>query len=150
MIKRLFALILVLILIVPVIPGNVSAAADETRVVLEDGSYLIITLTETAARDGTNKGGRKTYNFYASDGTLKWSATLAATFNYTGTTATCTSAVCTTSIKDSAWFEVSKSTTRSGGTATTNLTMGEKVLGITLTTISRTITLTCDKDGNLS
>jgi len=41
-------------------------------------------------------------------------------------------------------------TTRSGGTATTQLRMCQKVLGITVKTINETITLTCDKNGNLS
>ena len=64
----------------------------------------------------------------------------------------------TESIKDNGsteivpyWYEYSNSTTRSGATATTELTMGLKgIFGITVKKYSYTITLTCDKNGNLS
>ncbi len=45
---------------------------------------------------------------------------------------------------------VSKSNRVSGNTGYTYLTMGQKALGVTISKRDYTITLTCDKNGNLS
>lgn len=52
-------------------------------------------------------------------------------------------------VYNSNWYTVSKTTTRSGNTATGVLTMGKKVLGITISQPTYTTTLTCDRNGNL-
>lgn len=147
--RKSFALFLVICLVLCSVP-HASAASDASVYYFEDGSYIIETVELTHARNGNNTSSRTTQSYYSPSGELCWTATLAATFHYTGSSATCTSAVCTTTIYNSSWYEVSKTTTRSGGTATTNLTMGKSVLGIQTQTVSRTITLTCDKDGNIS
>ena len=147
--KRVFSLLLVFCLLLCTLP-RATAASSETIYYLEDGSYIIVTLEQTAARNGSNTSSRTTYSYYSTSNELCWTATLAATFNYTGTSATCTSAICTTKIYNSNWYEISNTTTRSGGTATTNLTMGKSLLGVQIETGSRTITLTCDKNGNIS
>ena len=59
-------------------------------------------------------------------------------------------ASCSVSISDSSWYVVSRTASRSGNTATANLTMGRRALGVTVSTSNYTITLSCDKSGNLS
>jgi hypothetical protein len=45
---------------------------------------------------------------------------------------------------------VSRTASRSGNTATANLTMGHRARGVTVSTSNYTISLSCDKSGNLS
>lgn len=130
------------------------AAADDfstTEIVkFEDGSYLEIITEQIDMRTSYTKSGSKTYNFRNKNNEIEWKAVHSASFTYTGSSATCTSASCTVTTYSNDWYVVSKSTTRSGNTSTTQLTMGEKVLGVTISKPSYTITLSCDANGNLS
>ena len=151
---RFFSLLLACVLIFSAIP-NVAFAAEnspntENIITLEDGSYLEIIIISTDIRASHVKSGSKVLNHRSSEGELNWQAVLSASFTYTGTTSTCTSASCSVTIYDGDWYQVSKSTSRSGNTATTQLTMGQKVLGVTISKPSYTITLSCDANGNLS
>ena len=148
--KRFISFILAVVLIASAVPTFAMAATDEIVITYEDGSYLVVTVNESATRSGTTKTGKKTYSYYDANDNLEWKAVLSATFTYTGSTSTCTNATCTTTVYNSNWYEYSKSTTRNGGTATTNLVMGRKLLGVTVSKFSRTLTLTCDSNGNLS
>lgn len=153
MLKKCFSIALALMLLLGLLPCSVSAAneVENTDVIrFEDGSYIRITIEASSARATNTKNGYKKYVYYDSDDNVEWEAKLSASFTYTGSTSTCTSASCTVTVYDSKWYEVSKSTTRSGNTATTQLTMGRKFLGITVDKPEYTIKLTCDKNGNLS
>lgn len=162
--KKVFCLVLLLCLSLSIFPGA-SASAEIGKSPVEviryaDGSYMIVTVAEgpmTCAPNvaGTNavastKSGSKTYTHFNSSGTQLWSATLTASFSYNGSTASCTSANCSVSISNNAWVVISKSCTRSGNTATANVTMGRQAAGITIQLIPITITLSCDANGNLS
>lgn len=152
--KKVLSALLACLLLISVIPvqayASQEAAENDNIIYFEDGSYLTVTLEESHARASGTKTGYKKYTYKDANGVQQWVAMLTATFTYTGTSSTCTSASCTVTISDSAWYEVSKTTTRSGNTATTELVMGEKFLGITFTKLSYTLTLTCDANGNLS
>lgn len=153
--RRIISLFLCLIITLSILTpfsAHATETADTNKeiIVFEDGSYLEIVTTSISTRASGSKTGYKAYSYVNNSNVLIWKATLTATFTYTGTSSTCTSANCSVSISDSEWYVISNSTTRSGNTATTNLTMGRKVLGITVTKPSYTITLSCDKDGNLS
>lgn len=145
--------------------SGVAASADTGESQVEviryaDGSYMIVTVAErleacAANVAGTNafastKSGSKTYTHYNSTGSQLWSATLTAAFSYNGSTASCTSANCSVSIPNNAWVVISKSCTKSGNTATANVTMGRQAAGISIQTVPITITLSCDANGNLS
>lgn len=162
--KKLMCLVLTLLLVFSSFPFA-KASADEFKnepeiICYEDGSYTIITMEEQLAPvDGctaglkaitSTKNASKTYTHYDSSGSVVWAVTLSASFTFDGTTSTCTAASCSISIYNSAWYTVSSSTSRSGNTATANVTMGRKVLGVTVQTIPITITLSCDANGNLS
>ncbi len=162
--KKKMWLVLALLLAFSAFPFA-EAYADEFKnepeiIYYEDGSYVIITVTEHVSplngfTAGLNvitstKNASKTYTHYDSSGAIVWAATLSAAFTYNGTTSTCTAASCSTSIYSIAWYTVSSSTSRSGNTATANVTMGRKALGVTVQTIPIAITLSCDANGNLS
>lgn len=153
MIKRCFFVIFALFMLIGSLPFNVIATNENevTEVILfEDGSYLEVSIVSTPTRSIYSKNGYKKYVYHDSNDNVSWEAKLSGTFIYTGESATCTTASCTVTVYDNQWYEVSKSTTRSGNAATTQLTMGRKFLGVTVEKPEYTITLTCDKDGNLS
>lgn len=150
---KVFALVLVMAMLTSALPVGALAAENDVRtdvIYYDDGSYLEVTTGETLARTTYGKTGYKKLTYRDGSDNVEWVATLTATFTYNGTTATCTNASCTVDISENAWYVVSEATSRSGSTATTNLTMGEKLLLITIAKYDYTITLTCDKDGNLS
>ena len=150
-----------LVSVFPAIPASAEGKAEPLDVIYyEDGSYTVITIAEdfsSAPRSSARvmntagvKSGSKTFSHYSDGGVLAWAATLSASFQYNGTSATCTAASCSVSISNSAWYLISKSTSQSGNTATAEVSMGRKLLGVTVRTINCTITLSCDANGNLS
>lgn len=147
---RILSLALVFLLLFTAIPAYAGTTEQNHVIYFEDGSYVEISITQLETRATNTKNGYKTYTFYDASDNIEWKAKLSATFTYTGSTSTCTSANCTVTIYESKWYEISNSTTRSGATATTHLTMGKRFLGITTSKPEYTITLTCDKNGNLS
>ena len=154
MTRRIFCFTLAAFLLAAILPFG-TLATDEvsenvSHVYYEDGSYLKITITESMSRASGTKTGSKKYEHLDSNGNLCWTATLRGTFTYTGTSATCTASSCDVSISNSAYYVVSKTVGKSGGSATATLTMGRKLLGITISKDTYDLKLTCDKNGNLS
>lgn len=152
---RTLSVLLVCILLISILPSRVfatepSCIINGNVILFDDGSYIERSTSELSTRTTNTKSGKATYNYRNSEGTLLWQAVLSGTFTYTGTTSTCTGASCSVTIYDSNWYQVSKSTSYSGNTATAQLTMGQKVLGVTISKPSYTLTLSCDANGNLS
>lgn len=94
--------------------------------------------------------GQKSYHHRNSNGDVLWTATVIGTFMFNGTTSSCSSASCSTIIYGSTWSEQSCSAYPSGNTAVGNVTMIRKLLFIVVESVPITITLTCDRNGNLS
>lgn len=153
MIKRIFSIFFALVLLFSALPCNVMATSSDiaTEVIhFDDGSYIEVSIVSSPARSIFSRNGYKKYTYYDSNNNISWEATLSATYIYTGESATCTTTSCAVTVYDNQWYEISKSTARSGNVATMQLTMGRKFLGVTVDKPAYTITLTCDKDGNLS
>lgn len=150
--KRYISVLLVLILLFAVLPVRVEAVqVVETEIeYLPDGGYIETVLLESAVRASGTKTGTKTKRYVDSDGNEEWVIQLQGTFSYNGTSATCTSAICNVTVSANNWYVVSKSASKSGAKASADVTMGMKVLGITVSKSSYQLTLTCDKNGNLS
>ena len=152
--KRFFILVLASFLLLASTIGSVCAAESltdrETVVHYEDGSYLTISVYEFPARSSNTKSGYKRLIYTDANGTEMWRCVLNATFTYDGTTSKATLASAQFTSSDSNWYEDTLYTYRSGNTAYGQLTVGKKLLGVTVGTYNYTLTLTCDKDGNLS
>ena len=148
--KRCITLALIILFIVAMMPTNVFAVEAKDVIRFDDGSYITVEIINMDTRATSTKTGSKVYTYRNSDGDQQWKATLTGTFTYTGSSSTCTSSSCNVSITDSDWYVVSKTTSTSGSSATTDLTMGLKYLGITVDKVSVSLKLTCDKNGNLS
>jgi hypothetical protein len=153
MVRKFASLLMVFVILFCCTTVSASATGDveQSNIIrFDDGSYIEVIIEESLARAASTKTGYKLYRYRDASDNIEWEADLTATFTYDGTTSTCTSANCTVTIYDDLWYEISCSTSRSGATATTLLTMGKRFLGITISKPQYTITLTCDKDGNLS
>ena len=154
MLKRIFTLSLIVLLLVSALPFGAYATdytgTNEECIYFEDGSYIRITITESVMRASGTKTGTKKYDYTGSDGEIKWEATLRGTFTYTGTSSVCTSSSCDVTIYESAFYVVSKTASTSGNAAIATLTMGRKVLGITVAKNTYNMSLSCDVNGNLS
>ena len=135
------------------------AYADNTEEQLieyyPDGSYYIVTISShTSFTSFLQTRGTKTEtkngSHYNSNGSIAWKASITATFTYNGTSASCTDVSKSTTIYDSAWKCTSSSCSKSGATATGNFTFKRYVLLVPVQTVNKTLTLTCDKNGNVS
>jgi hypothetical protein len=124
---------------------------QETVVYYEDGSYLVTTIAESYSRSSGTKTGSKEDRYYDASGNLQWKITVSGTFSYNGITSNCIYADGTTTIVDSSYARLgSESTYRNGATATYTIKLEKIVLGIVVGKETHSISLTCDKDGNLS
>ena len=92
----------------------------------------------------------KYVDYYDSDDTLLWRVCLTASFTCSKQQATCTSASVQTVVYDEDWSVVSSDAEKAGNSATGRFTVQRNKPGEPQTTIERTITLTCDADGNVT
>ena len=137
-------------------PINDEIIINKSIEYFDDGSYLEIIVAEEnngiAPYASTyNKSGTKSYNLKNSDGEVLWTFTLKGTFTVnTGVSATCTAATYTTSNIASGWSLYSASTSKSSNKAMADFVFKHKVLFVTTQTVEKSLTLTCDVNGNLS
>ncbi len=152
--KRFSIFILAILITMGTFPFDVAAAKKDSDtseiIMLADGDYIVVTLIPAVSRATQVKG--KEYVYYNNSADVaEWVMTLTGTFTYDGRTSSCTSSRCTVTIyDDSGWELVSKSATKSGNTAYAEATFAKKLLGVTISRPTYEITLTCDKDGNMS
>lgn len=126
----------------------------KTTEYLEDGSYVVTTLTEKEenanARATATKTGSKTSIIYNSDDEPLVTMKVTASFSYTGASATCTSVSPTYTVHSSSYKMTSATGTKSGNKGTGNFTVKRYVVGIPVQTIEKSITITCSNSGTLS
>lgn len=136
-----------------------SRAIDEI-IYFDDGSYCITTINTiestfaSSCTDGilsTNSSitSTKSTIYYSALHTALWKFNLTASFTYNGSTSTCTSSSSSVDIYDTSWYVNSKTASKSGNKATGTVIMKRNVLGI-ITTRTASLTMTCDKNGNVS
>ena len=118
---------------------------------LEDGSYIKTDIIEHPSTILSNTiTGQKNIYFYNSDDELQWLYTIEGSYNYDGYDATCTSVSDSFTIYNDNWHIDSHSCWRSSNKAYGTVTMKKKILGITVDTIVRNVSLSCSPNGNLS
>lgn len=152
MMKRYFCFLLALVLCVSgfCFPAH-AVQTDETVVYYADGSYMITTVTEIPTRAANTKTASKSNVYYNEDNELQWKITVTGTFSYDGTTAQCTQVSGTTTIENTTlWKLDSESPSKSGATSTYSVVLAKKFLGISYKKETHSVSLTCDKNGNLS
>lgn len=154
---RVFPILLAVIVLISNLMIPVSAEENDNKSnetiteYFDDGSYAIITIIEEDNNSrATTKSGTKAYTYYSSDDEAQWTYKITGTFSYTGSSATCTAVSDSYTIINDSWHMSSHSCSKSGNTASGTVTMKYKVLGITTSTVSRNLTLTCSSTGVLS
>lgn len=88
-------------------------------------------------------------NYFDSNGKLLWSVSLKATFTYNHRKAVCVSSEITCEIRDSDWKLISSEHSEDGNSAKGTFAVRQYKLGVPLKLIERTLTLSCDKEGNV-
>lgn len=124
----------------------------------EDGSYNVIELYENnngISLFSSVKAATRTVTRYSSSGEALCALKLVATFSYDGSTVSCTSTDCTKYSYNNSWSVENittshSSTSTSKASATANCNFVNKLLGITVKSISASVTINCDVNGNLS
>lgn len=141
-------------MILSLLPVQVASAGREAELLevveYEDGSYLEISVQSMQLRASGSVTKTKNYIYHNTDGTSAWRISLTGSFTYTGSSATCTSSSCNVTIYDTNWYVISKSSSKSGNVAYGTASLGWKVLGVTVEQKTYSLTLTCDKNGNVS
>lgn len=151
--KKILSLLLASAFVFAIFPLSAYATApigDEEIEYLQDGGYIVTTVEESQTRASGSKSGTKTKAHYDSNDNLKWKIVLSGQFTYTGSSSTCTSSSVAVNIYDSAYSKKTSSSSKSGNVAYGSATISRKVLGVTISTDTYNLTLTCDKNGNLS
>ena len=148
--KKVIAGLLAFVLLLSGLPTQIAhaSAGEELLEVISyaDGSYLEITLeTLPQARALGSITKAKNYIFNSTEGVPQWKITLTGSFTYTGTGSNCN-----VTIYNSIWSVASKSATRSGNTAYGSARMVKKNLGAITFDKTYNLSLTCDKNGNVS
>lgn len=129
----------------------VSNNVNDTEVIYyEDGSYTAIYTTVIATRSASTRHASRTAVHTDLWGNEVWRVTLNATFTYDGITSVCTLSGVTIGVTDSSWYIISRESHEADSTAYGTVVMGYKVLGITTDKKTVDISITCDKDGNIS
>ena len=116
----------------------------------DDGSYSIVTIIEHPTGSLRSvKEGSKIYEHIVSGNTV-WSYTIDASFSYNGSSSSCTSVSDSYTISNSNWHLNSRYHWKSGNTAYGSVTMDRKLLGFTVESVTRDLTLSCSANGTLS
>ena len=159
--KKLMALLLSLVTVLSMtcvaFAGEMPTTTNTYPVEYEyfdDGSYIVTTITESSSaftRASRSKTGSKTARYCSNSGSTLWSVTVTGSFSYTGSSATCTSSSVSASSSDSAWKINSKSASKYGATAkATAKAYQYNSDGKYLTSVTKTVSLTCSINGILS
>ncbi len=149
----------IFIFLLSVLFSPISVYANDTilssqKEYLENGDYFEITTIEhdTNSFFATSKTitASRTAKYVTSSGKVCWSVTVTGTFTYNGSTSKCTASKVSAISNNSNWRIASKNSSRSGNTAsataTANLYKGSKIIK----TATKTVTLSCSKNGTLS
>ena len=150
--KKIISVVLIFITVFVSIPFSI---AETNPSALSDTTGYYVTELNEVFPDGDSgtRGYRyfvKTLSYYDSNDQKQWDMKLAGAFSFDETSVTCTSASVTYTIYNSNWHFQSKNAWPSGNTANGTLTMAKKFLGITVQTVTKSLTITCDANGNIS
>ena len=151
--KRIIALLLTTVLTIICMPITVSAegstTVSTTTVYYADGSYGVITVTEVETIDKATKSGSKQYDHYDATNNKVWTYTITGVYSYNGSTSSCTSVSDSYNIINSNWHVDSHSCWKSGNTAYGTITVKHKVLGVTINTVTQSLSLSCSANESI-
>lgn len=151
--KILTSLLLMLVIFNPIEICGLDSNTSESIYYkyLEDGSYYEITILEnTMTRASSTKTATKRAKYVNSSNVTVWEVSVTGTFTYNGTSSTCTASSVATKSYSTNWKITSQSASKSKNKAIAKATAKYYYDGSLVTTANKSVTLTCDKNGNLS
>ena len=151
--KKTLCILLTALMLLTMMPFGVQAVETDSHVEYiyeEDGSYLKVTITEVLSRAHTTITASKRYERFNADDVLLWDAVLAGSFSYDGTIAICNYATIDVTTYKSAYALNSKSVGKRSNYAYCTFSINTLLTGVVVATNTYEMTLTCDKNGNLS
>ncbi len=152
MIKKLSISFIIAVMLV-FQPFSVIAAPINTTVTteyLDNGNYLEIVIESNTNQRSSIKNASKTVTYKNADGQSLWYAKVTANFYFDGKTSSCTSSSASAGSYVDIWKILSKSSSRTGNTASATVTAGAYVGGLYVDSTTEKVLLSCDKNGNLS
>lgn len=155
--RKLISLLVVItstLLFVPCTNVSAATATSSTEIMPINDSYYVETTTVThenvfsimtRSTSSSKSISRVCKIKNAADNTLA-TYTLNATYTYNGTSSSCTSASCSTSITDSAWKFTAASASRSGNKANGSYTATCRSIN---QTVSDSVSVSCSANGTI-
>ena len=126
-----------------------------TKEAISDNLYCVTELVETSVpgiqpfSTTQTKSGSKTQRYVNSSGATLWYVTVHAFFTYNGSTSSCTSADVTAESNSSAWKVTNKSSWKSRNTGYASATGFHILSNSEITSTTRTVSISCTKNGTL-
>ena len=148
--KRVLITLATLLLLVSMVALPVSATESTDQLLsrsieyLDNGDRVITEVYRSAAQPFSGTNGYKTSTYIHSNGSSIFSVTVNGTFTYNGSASSATSASATVRLINANASFVSKNAYASGAAAFATGTVNYGGINIT-----RTVSLTCDRNGNL-
>lgn len=148
----------------------ISSETEVTREYLENGDYIEIGIGNPVENEsfsvferlleflrklmafftGNNTVKKTKYaSYFDANGTLLWTVYLTGEFVYNSKSSACRSVSTNTEVSDRDWTVLSAQAKRSENVASADFTLQQSKLGVKLKTVSRYLSITCDKDGNI-
>lgn len=145
-------LFIILCVCVFISPEALKAKENGTYITyLADGSYYKTSLIDTTDHIRcSTKTGVKITGYYNSNGKLLWQVSVTGTFNYNGSSSTCTKATVSAKSFVSNWKISNQSSSKSGNKATGTATAKAYYNGTLINTVKKSVILTCSSSGKLS
>ncbi len=155
--KKYFTMLLITLLIIteyPVYAYNPSNIISSEIIYLTDDLYMEVVLEENIYDVSTyttqTKSTTKTATIKNNNGDKIATFKLTATFIYDGSSSSCTSVSHSTSITDTSWKFTEATSSKLGSVAYGSFTVKDYLLSMCVQTISDSLTIKCDVNGNIS
>lgn len=107
-------------------------------------------IDEIITRTTSTKTGKKTVSYKNANGVVLWSVAVQGTFTYTGSSSRCTNSEVITTVNNSNWKIISKSSSKTNNIAKATATAKNYFLGEVIATVTKNVSLTCSNTGVLS
>lgn len=117
---------------------------------LSDGSYFETTIEYLPSARGTVIGASKTTVYKNASGQSLWYVKVTANFTYNGSSAKCTSSSASAGSYVDSWKILSKSSSKNGNSASATAVAAYYVNNAAIGSYSRTVTLHCNGNGDVS
>ena len=134
--------------------SDVQKNQNPTIEYFDDGSYIITTISDEpysiSTYSSTTTTKSKISAYYSKSNSKLWDIKITGTFTYGNGSAKCTRSTISSNSYNKNWKITNKSASKSNATASATATGNLYQDNIIVQSIVKTVTLTCDKNGNFS